>query len=94
MAVVALAACLPALPDDTLGALRHGKHVSRAVDPVPAVRTTRGMRSDPLTHRRGGSPAWGTGAASVSPASLPVPRHAVRWVHTLSAHWGSRHLLI
>ena len=95
LAVIAAGACVPALTDDSAAALRRGKHVSRPIDQVPAVRTTHLSRSASGAYRRGGSKA-GTPRFfdSVTPAETTIARLAVRSVHTLPGHWGSRHLIV
>jgi len=95
LTVIALAACSSALADEGLGAFRHGKHVSRAVDPALAVRTTRGGHADASLHRRGAGKAWAAGSArGIAPGRAALAGLVHRPVDTLPGHWGSRHLIV
>jgi len=92
---IAVAACAAAPADDALGAFRHGKHASRRIEQVPAVRTTHLGRAGASSHRRAASRAWF--ARSLHPIAQARPvlaRAEILSVHTLPAHWGSRHLII
>jgi len=95
LAVIALAAAAPADRDDSLGAFRHGKHVSRAVDPILVVRTSRGVHADRSSHRRsGGKTRAFSSDTPIPPVRATLARLALRSVDTLPGHWGARHLIV
>jgi hypothetical protein len=86
---IGVAVCLAGQQDDGTGAIRHGKHLSRATVQAVVVRAGRGTRHDLAGHRRGGArlsvgiDGMSTGSMIASGA-LPI-----RSIDMLPSHWGA-----
>jgi hypothetical protein len=93
--LIGVAATAPARADGEMGALRHGKHVTRSVEQALIVRSVRSDRHEHSGQRSSGQKSWLSGSRSAIRPTHAARRDAsVRAVDTLPNHWGARHLTI